>query len=150
MTTAPFANSALPDPIEQSEFYAGLRTKRLLAWIVDVVLIAALSLLFVPFTAFTAVFFFPAFMLVVGFLYRWFTIAGSSATWGMRLMGICLRDHDGQPLSSGTALAHTAGYTVSVLVAPLQLISVLLMGVTARRQGLSDHLLGTAMINRPL
>lgn len=150
MTTAPTLSTALPDPNFEPAFYAGVRTKRVLAWVVDVILIGALSLLVLPFTAFTAVFFFPVFMLIVGFLYRWFTIAGGSATWGMRLMGIELRDHEGHRLTSGTALAHTAGYTISVAVAPLQLISVILMGVTPRRQGLSDHLLGTTAINRPL
>ncbi len=139
----------LPDPAAKPQFYEGILIKRAAAWGIDVVLIALLCLLALPFTAFLGVFFFPLLMLMVGFVYRWFTIAGSSSTWGMRVMGIELRDADGLRLQSGTALAHTLGYTISVAVAPLQLISILMMLLTDRKQGLTDHLLGTAALNRP-
>ncbi len=140
-----------PDYAEIRDFdpqlYAGVTIKRGIAWIFDVILIAMLCALILPFTAFTGLFFFPALMLFVGFIYRWFTLASGSSTWGMRLMGIRFRDHRGAPLTSGLALAHTAGYTISIAVAPLQLISVVLMLVTPRGQGLTDHLLGTEAIN---
>lgn len=139
----------LPDPITKPEFYTGVLLKRAGAWVFDAVLIGILCVVIVPFTAFTAIFFFPFLMLVVGFVYRWFTIAGKSSTWGMRLMGIELRDHDGLRLQSGTALAHTLGYSLSVAIAPLQLISILMMIVTERKQGLTDLLLGTTALNRP-
>jgi uncharacterized RDD family membrane protein YckC len=138
----------LPDPATKPAFYDGILFKRAVAWVIDVVLILLLGLLVLPFTAFTALFFFPVLMLVVGFIYRWFTLSGKSATWGMRMMGIELRDADGLRLQSGTALAHTFGYTVSVAMAPLQLISILMMIFSARKQGLTDHLLGTAALNR--
>ena len=51
-----------------------------------------ISLLIVPFTAFVALFFFFALMAVVSFVYRVITLATGSATWGMRLMAIELRD----------------------------------------------------------
>lgn len=139
----------LPDPVTEPQFYAGVTTKRLLAWVFDALFIAVLCLLALPFTAFTAIFFFPILWLVVGFLYRWATIAGGSATWGMRLMSIELREADGLRLSGGTALVHTLGYSVSVAMAPLQLISVIVMIALGRGQGLTDLVLGTAMINRP-
>ena len=140
--------SALPDPDLHPAFYAGVPLKRALAWLVDVTLVAILCVLILPFTAFTGLFFFPVLMLTVGFLYRWITIANHSATWGMRLFAIEFRDADGQRFSSGTAFAHTAGYTISVVTAPLQLVSMGLMVFTARGQGLSDHLLGTTAVNR--
>nr|WP_156788562.1 RDD family protein [Roseobacter sp. CCS2] len=127
--------------------YDGVTIKRGLAWVFDVVMIAMLCALVLPFTAFTGIFFFPALMLFVGFIYRWFTLAGGSSTWGMRMMGIRFRDHQGASLSSGLALAHTFGYTISVAIAPLQLISVILMLTTPRGQGLSDLILGTEAIN---
>jgi hypothetical protein len=141
---------SLPDPATQPEFYQGVVLKRGLAWVFDAILIGILSALVLPFTAFTGIFFFPGLMLVMGFFYRWFTLAGGSSTWGMRLMSIELREADGGRFSGSTAFWHTAGYTFSILVAPLQLISVLHMLVTSRGQGLSDHVLGTAAINRPL
>lgn len=139
----------LPDPATKPQFYEGVVIKRAFAWIIDVVLVGILCVLIVPFTAFTALFFFPFLMLVVGFVYRWLTIANRSATWGMRMMAIELRDRDGMRLQSGAALAHTAGYTFSVAMAPLQLISILMMLLSDRKQGLTDHLLGTAAINKP-
>ena len=149
MTMTSFAPLGLPDPVESPEFYNSVRRKRTLAWLIDTVVIIGASLLILPFTAFTGIFFFPALMLFVGFFYRWFTIAGGSSTWGMRMMAIELREADGGRFTSGTALLHTAGYTVSVLVAPLQLVSVILMLISPRKQGLTDHILGTAAINRP-
>ncbi|MEY1555861.1 RDD family protein [Yoonia sp. R2331] len=139
----------LPNPETAPAFYQGVPFKRLLAWVVDVVLIALLCLLVLPFTAFTGIFFFPFLMLFVGFFYRWFTIAGGSATWGMRLMAIELRDIEGMRLTSGTAFLHTVGYTISVVTAPLQLISMGAMVLTPRGQGLSDLVLGTTAINKP-
>ena len=139
----------LPDPSTKPQFYEGILIKRALAWVIDVVLIALLCLLVLPFTAFLAIFIFPLLMLITGFVYRWFTIAGKSSTWGMRVTGIELRDANGLRLQSGTALAHTFGYTVSVAIAPLLLISILMMLMTDRKQGLTDHILGTAALNRP-
>ncbi|GGL60820.1 RDD family protein [Wenxinia marina] len=140
----------LPDPETRPEFYRGTAVKRAIAWVLDVTLIAILAVLVLPFTAFTGLFFFPMLMLVLGFVYRWLTLSGGSATWGMRLMGIEIRDRTGERLDSQTALLHTAGYTVSVLAAPAQLISAILMLVTPRGQGLTDMILGTAAMNRPL
>lgn len=139
----------LPDPAREPDFYRGVSGKRAIAWLLDVVLIAVISALIVPFTAFAALLFFPFLMLTIGFLYRWATLAGGSATWGMRLMAIELRQADGGPLTGRTAFLHTLGYTVSVAIAPLQLISAILMVALGRGQGLSDMILGTAAINRP-
>ncbi|WP_092692476.1 RDD family protein [Tranquillimonas rosea] len=138
----------LPDPDTQADFYADVPTKRFLAWVVDVVLIALISLVLVPFTLFTALFYFPALYLVVGFAYRTLTIARGSATPGMRLTAIELRDRDGKRFDLSTAFFHTAGYTIAMTVFPLQLISMGLMVATPRAQGLVDHVLGTAALNR--
>ena len=139
----------LPDPHSGAAFYAGVPVKRALAWLVDVILIGIVSVLVLPFTAFTGIFFFPLLMLVTGFFYRWFTLASGSATWGMRLMAIELRQSDGDRLSNRTAFWHTAAYTFCVAVAPLQLVSAVLMLAAPRGQGLGDMVLDTAAINRP-
>lgn len=137
-----------PDPDSQPEFYAGVPTKRLLAWIVDAVIVIIACVVILPFTAFSGVFFFPLMMLVVGFVYRVATLANGSATWGMRLFGMELRTASDEPLDGGTALLHTLGYTISIGMMPLQLVSMVLMGTTARCQGLSDLVLGTVALNR--
>ncbi|WP_394152521.1 RDD family protein [Loktanella salsilacus] len=141
--------TALPDPDDGAEFYARVPLKRALAWVVDASLVLVASVIIVPFTAFTALFYLPFLILMVGFAYRWFTIAGRSATWGMRLMGIELRDHTGARLDGTGALLHTLGYAVSVAAMPLQLISMGMMALTPYGRGLTDTLMGTAMINRP-
>lgn len=140
--------SHLPDPIRQPEFYDSVTAKRLVAWIVDTILIMLLVLVALPFTAFTGLFFLPVMYLVVGFAYRVVTISGGSGTWGMRLMAMELRQPDGRRFDLQAAFLHTLGYTVSVCVPVLQVISIVLMLTTARRQGLTDHLLGTAALNR--
>ncbi|WP_375690251.1 RDD family protein [Pseudooceanicola sp. LIPI14-2-Ac024] len=139
---------ALPDPDTQPEFYSGVPLKRLLAWIVDTALILALCLLVLPFTAFTGLFFFPLLMMVTGFLYRWATLSGGSATWGMRLLSIEIRRADGDRLDGGTAFLHTMGYTISIAFFVVQLVSMVLMATTYRGQGVSDYLLGTVALNR--
>ncbi|MEC9198759.1 MAG: RDD family protein [Pseudomonadota bacterium] len=138
----------LPDPDRHEDIYADTPGKRLLAWIVDMVAIALLCALVLPFTAFTGIFFFPFLMMVVGFAYRTVTLARGSATWGMRLMGMEIRTLQGQRLDLGTAFLHTLGYNVSLAVFPLQVISIVLMLTSARRQGLTDHIIGTAPVNR--
>lgn len=139
---------ALPEPETHPELYADTVSKRFIAWVVDVLLISVVTMLIVPFTAFTALFFLPLLYAAISFLYRWWSLASRSATPGMRLTSIELRTSTGQRLDTGTALLHTAGYFVSVAIFPLQLISIILMLMSGRKQGLTDHILGTAAINR--
>ena len=134
-------------PHPPHRLYDGVPLRRGLAWIIDMVIIGVLAALVLPFTAFTGIFFFPFLMLVVGFLYRWASIATASATWGMIAVGIRLQDSHARNLSSGLAFAHTLGYSLSVAIAPLQLVSIVLMLVTARGQGLTDLFLGTEAVN---
>jgi uncharacterized RDD family membrane protein YckC len=140
---------ALPDPVTQAEFYADLPLKRFAAWVVDAALVAVLVLLALPLTAFLALFFLPVLWLVLSFLYRWLTLSRASATWGMRLVAIELRDRAGRRLDPGTALLHTLIYSVAMGTVFLQALSILLVLVSPRRQNLPDHILGTAAINRP-
>ncbi|MBA3324399.1 MAG: RDD family protein [Rhodobacteraceae bacterium] len=143
----------LPDPERDRQFYEGVQSRRLAAWLVDVTLVLAVgvpfALLFGLATLGFGLALFPILVMTVGFLYRTATIAGGSATWGMRLMGIELRRHDGARLDFTTALLHTAIYTVALSVVLLQLASIVGMLATRYGQGLPDIVLRTAMINRP-
>ncbi|QAX29256.1 RDD family protein [Leisingera sp. NJS204] len=140
--------TALPDPDYQAEFYTSVPAKRLIAWIIDSILIFAISAAAVVLTAFTGLLIWPLLYLAAGFAYRTVTIANGSATWGMRFAGIELRDGSGQRLDSSLAALHTAGYSLSLALPVLQVISVILMLTSSRGQGLTDHFLGTAMLNR--
>ena len=138
----------LPDPVSQPEFYADVPVKRLVAWVIDTILIALISALIVPFTFFTGIFFFPLLMLVSGFAYRIVTLANGSATLGMRLTALEFRDPTGARFDLSLAFWHTLGYSISFAIFPLQIISIVLMMTTSRAQGLSDHMLGTVALNR--
>ena len=140
--------SAIPDPHAQPDFYKDVPLKRLLAWVIDACITLLACVIILPFTAFTGIFFFPLLFLLVGFAYRFVTIANNSATWGMRVFAIELRQADGAHMSPASAFAHTLGYTLSWSIPVFQLISMLMMAATERGQGLSDHVLGTVMINR--
>lgn len=139
----------LPNPDTQAEFYAGVPVKRALAWVVDAVLTALITAVIVPFTAFTALFFLPVLYLTVGFLYRTLSIARRSATPGMRLMAIEFRTPQGQRFDLGYAFAHTVGYTLTIGTLLPQVVSMAMMVMTRRGQGLTDIVLGTVAINRP-
>lgn len=140
--------SALPDPDTRPEFYADVPTKRFIAWIVDAVLILLLTLIVLPLTGFTGIFFFPFLYQMVSFAYRTVTIARSSATPGMRLTAIELRTFRGERLDTGLAAFHSGLFILSTSFVLPQIISVVLMLTGPRAQGLSDHMLGTAALNR--
>lgn len=137
-----------PDPMVQAQFYADVAPKRAMAWMIDTVATAFLVALFIPLTGFLALFFLGGLYLVINFLYRWIGLARHSATFGMRVMGVEFRDAQGFRLGSGQAFAHTLFYALSVAFVIPQMISVVLMVVTARGQGLTDHVMGTVLINR--
>lgn len=144
----PTPGLGLPDPAYQAEFYADVPMKRLMAWVIDTVLVIAIVVLIVLLTAGIGIFFAAFLWLVVGFIYRVVTIANGSATWGMRMMSIELRQRDGGPMDASMATLHTLGYTVSMSFVPLQIASIILMLTSARAQGLTDMVLGTAALNR--
>ena len=140
--------TTIPDPQAQPDFYRDVPLKRFLAWLVDAVITLLACVIVLPFTAFTGIFFFPLLFLLVGFVYRTVTIANFSATWGMRLFAIELRQASGARMDAACAFSHTLGYTLSWMVPVIQLISMVMMATTERGQGLSDHVLGTVMINK--
>lgn len=138
----------LPDPETQFGFYDGVIRKRLVAWLIDTVLITGLVALAIPFTAFVGLFFLPVLWLMVSFVYRTATLTNSGATWGMQFMGIELRTHEGQSPDGPISALHSAAYLGMTMVFPAQMISILLMLTSERGQGLHDMVLGTAMVNR--
>ncbi len=140
--------TSLPDPEYQAEFYALTAPKRLVAWVVDSILIVMLCILAVFLTAFVGLFLWPLLYLIIGFFYRVATLSRGSATLGMRFAGIELRDLSGRRLDGQQVLWHTAGYTLSIAVPVLQVVSIIMMLTSSKGQGLSDSLLGTVMLNR--
>ncbi|MDA8586583.1 RDD family protein [Rhodobacteraceae bacterium] len=134
----------LPDPDYLAEMYEDVLSKRFFAWIIDEILIFVIAIVLSLFTLFAALLVYG----LISFLYRWGTLASRSATPGMRVMAIELRTAQGDYLTGSTAFFHTLGYFISVVTFPLQLISIVMMLMTRRRQGLTDAVLGTVALNR--
>ena len=139
--------TALPDPDYQPQFYQAVASKRLLAWVIDSIIIAVLCF-GVSILTVVGFFIWPLLFLVLGFAYRVVTIANGSATWGMSFAGIELRTLSGQKFDMRLAVLHTAGYSISLAIPVLQIISIIMMLTSSRGQGLTDAFLGTAALNR--
>jgi uncharacterized RDD family membrane protein YckC len=146
--TAFDAHSHLPDPKTQPEFYESVVTKRLLAWVLDISMIACIIVPIFFFTLGLAFLIAAPLWLVISFLYRWATLSNRSATLGMRVMSIELRSARGQRLDGGTAFIHTLGYFLSSGMFLVQLVSIACMLASRRGQSLTDLALGTVMLNQ--
>lgn len=138
-----------PDPFRAPQYYDSVPAKRLVAWVLDSAFSLLLTILVIPFTAFTGIFFFVPLWFLIGFGYRIVTIATGSATWGMRVMSIELRDAQGQRFDFSQALLHTLGFTISMSFVILQIGSIITILGSAKKQSLPDMALGSVMINRP-
>jgi uncharacterized RDD family membrane protein YckC len=143
----------LPDPERDRQFYEGVPSRRLVAWIVDVLAVIAMSIVVIPvvglLTLGLAFFVAPLIFMALSFVYRTATLASRSATWGMRLMGIELRRADGTRFDLAYAAAHTALYTACIAMTPLQVGSIVTVLATRYQQTLPDLVLRTTAINSP-
>jgi uncharacterized RDD family membrane protein YckC len=122
--------------------------KRALAWLLDVLIVFTLVFVFSVLTFAVGFFFFGFLMLVFGFVYRTVTLASRSATIGMRLVSIEIRNRAGERLDLPTAALHTLGYQLSMAFMLVQIASIVFMLTGPRGQGLTDMVLGTAAVNR--
>lgn len=138
----------VPDPYRQSAFYEWVAFKRLCAWIFDVALITVVTAGVGLLTLGLGWIFWPVFYVTISFIYRWFTIARGSATWGMALVSLELRNRMGAPLTPLEAALHTLGFFLATAFVLPQVISALMIFLGAKRQGLHDLALGTVAINR--
>jgi uncharacterized RDD family membrane protein YckC len=147
------ASPGLPDPARDARFYEGVAQRRLIAFALDAAAIAALG--FLGAAAFGIATFGVGFLaagpvaLGVAFLYRAITLARLSATPGMWIVGVELREAHGGALAPWTAMAHTALYFGCFFLVIPQIASVWLMATTPTGRGLPDLALGAAMIHRP-
>jgi Predicted membrane protein/domain len=143
-----------PDPLTSYRLYEGVRTRRVMAFFVDVVILAILT-----FLASVVIFFLGVITLGLGWLlyailwpvlalvYCAFTLGGpNSATVGMRTMGLEMRQVDGAPMTPALAAIHSILFWASVsLLTPFVVLVALF---TDRKRLLQDLLLGTVVINR--
>ncbi|WP_029006055.1 RDD family protein [Azorhizobium doebereinerae] len=156
--TAPYGAARLHayDPVTQPEYFQGVLSRRLLAFVVDAVMIVAPMVLLAIF-----IFVFGIVTLSLGWMlfpllspafviwavcYNAITLgAPASATLGMRLMDLQMRTWYGAPAYSVLGAVHAVAFWVSVSVfTPL----VLLVGLfNGRRRLLHDMLVGAVVVN---
>ena len=151
---SPNMMTGLPDPRSDVEFYEGVPSKRLFAWVIDAILIIVLSVLVVLVMGILTIgvaFFFAGFLfMVTGFLYRVVFLATKSATPGMALMGIQFRTIEGSKFELKEAIFHTGLYTVMVMTFFGQVGSIITMVTTEYGRSIPDIVLGSTAINKPL
>ena len=141
------------DPDTQPDLFDGILSKRIVAFIIDAVLIVALMIpagLLVLILGFVTLgigwLLFPPLFAVVALIYIGLTLGGpGSATPGMRIAGVEVRTWSGQKVFPLLAVMHALLFWFSIgLFTPL----VLLVGLfTRRRQLLHDLLLGVVALN---
>ncbi|MEX3015622.1 RDD family protein [Gymnodinialimonas hymeniacidonis] len=139
----------LPDPSYDAAYYDGVLPKRFFAWVIDAALIFAAMILLSIFTAGIAFVLWIPVHAVLSFFYRWTTIKNRSATFGMRVMNIELRNRDGQQLSDKEAALHTLVFLAGAMILIVQLISIAMMIGRPLNRGLADEITGAVMLNRP-
>jgi uncharacterized RDD family membrane protein YckC len=92
-----------------------------------------------------------SFLLACGLLYLLFNdflvLTIYSSTIGMRMTGIEFRQRHDRPFGGLYALLHTIG-TMIAYATSLQIVSIILMLITSRKQGLVDLILATVVVNR--
>lgn len=142
-------NSQLPDPKLDVQFYQGVPFKRLLAWGIDVVLVFAICIGLVIVSVGLGAFVFPLLAFAANLGYRIWCLSKWSATLGMRLVGIEIRNMQGNRLDTTEATFHTGLHVFITLTGLGVPASALAMMINDRGQGLHDMVLGTTAINRP-
>lgn len=141
--------SALPDPATAPAFYEGVTAKRALAWVVDTIVIAIIAAVVASLPLFLLWLVFPLVFLGVSLVYRIGSIQAISATPGMALFNIELRNHEGHKLNGKEAALHTIVFLIASAAFLPQLASAILMLTNGRGQGLHDMLAGIVAINKP-
>ncbi len=151
MATRVIDGEIITSRLDDIHAYDGVRTRRVMACIMDYVIV---GLLLIPFGI--LVFFLGLLTLGLGWslsgvlaplvaaLYVWNTLGGpDQATVGMRMMGIRLDHLDGGRIDGLTAVVHTVLFWAgNVVLTPLVLLITLF---SERKRTLHDLLLGTVV-----
>ncbi|MEO3387642.1 RDD family protein [Mesorhizobium sp. CAU 1741] len=151
MDTRTLDGEIITSHLDDMRAYEGVRTRRVMAFVIDYVTIA---LLLIPFAI--LVFFLGLLTLGLGWMlfsvlgpavalaYVWNTMGGpNQATIGMKMMGIRLERLDGRPIDGLLAVVHTVLFWAgNVLLTPLILLASLFLD---RKRTAHDLLLGTVV-----
>ncbi|MYZ46694.1 RDD family protein [Rhizobiales bacterium L72] len=152
VATAPGPARVAFDPVLDPALYDGVRTRRLLAFMIDAAFVLVLMVLATIMVAVLGILtlglgwlLFPLIWPFVAIVYTMFTLGGpASATPGMRFAGLEMRTWLGERIDPLLALFHSILFWLSVTLAtPLVLLVSL---ATPRKRLLHDFLAGTIVI----
>src|SRR6202166_1422912 len=144
------AYAAMPPNAMRSDALAGVRTRRILAVCIDLVLVsllvAVLWIISIVLTFGLALFFLPPLYPFVAFFYNGLTVSGARmATPGMRTMDLEMRMHDtGARVPFINAAAHALLFYLSWFVPPIFLVSL----VDSEKRVVHDMLAGVTVVRR--
>lgn len=152
MNTRTLDGEILATHLDDWRLYQGVRTRRMVAFLIDY---AIVGVLLIPFAILVAIFglitlgigwalfsiLFPA----VALAYIWNTVGGPrQATVGMRIMDIRLERLDGKPIDGLLAVVHSVLFwAANVVLTPLILLATLFLD---RKRTVHDLLLGTVVV----
>jgi uncharacterized RDD family membrane protein YckC len=148
------ARPELPSPTTAPELFEGILSRRVFAYLIDLVLIGVITLvlgfagLILGFFTFGLAWAALALVVPASVLVYYAVTLGSHrrATWGMQMMDIVLTPARGQPLDGWMAILHAAIFWATFWIAwPL---AVLFPLFTPRRQMLHDLVVGGLMVRR--
>jgi uncharacterized RDD family membrane protein YckC len=152
MTNRILDGEILDTRLDDSRLYDGVRTRRILAFVLDYLIV---GLLLIPFAILVLLLGLLTFGLgwmlfavlapLVALVYVWNTLGGrNQATVGMRIMGIRLERLDGMPVDGMLAVVHSVLFWAgNAVLTPLVLLVTLF---SDRKRALHDLLLGTVVL----
>ena len=152
MTTRILDGEIIPARLDDLRVYEGVLTRRIMAFIIDYMLVAMMAIpvaivVFVlgVFTLGLGWLLFSILFPAIALIYVWNTLGGpNQATVGMRMMNIRLERIDGEPIDGLVAVVHTVLFWAgNVLLTPLILLATLFL---SRKRTVHDLLLGTVVI----
>lgn len=141
------------DPVRQREYFEGVLTRRVIAFLIDLAIIFVLTMiayvvLFVAgiFTLFLTWLLFGAAFPLVALGYNAYTLSRpQTATLGMRFVDLQMRTWYGAPMYALLAAFHAVLFYVSVTV--LTPFILLIAPFNGRKRCLHDFFAGTVVIN---
>jgi Predicted membrane protein/domain len=154
MTQDTTARPYLPDPATAPELFEGLLTRRVMAYLIDLVLIGIIAFVLgtvgvvLGFLTFGLAWMALVLVLPTAVVLYYATTLGSHrrATVGMQMMDIVLTPTRGQPLDGWMAFFHALLFWVTFWISwPVAILFALF---TPRRQMIHDLIMGTLMVRR--
>jgi uncharacterized RDD family membrane protein YckC len=137
--------------LDDARLYDGVRTRRVIAVMIDYLIVAVLTIPVAILVFFLGILtlglgwiLFSILVPAVAILYIWNTLGSANqATTGMRMMGIRLNRLDGRRIDGMTAVVHSVLFWAgNVILTPLILLVTLF---SDRKRTLHDLLLGTVV-----